>query len=201
MGDEYIPSKMGRILLLALEETLGEDNFQTVLARAGLRDLTNYPADDLAYSFPVLWIPRLAAALEDLYGVREGRELAFRAGQACFRIGARDLSLFLDVLQVALRLLPPVVRFQAGLETLAEAFRRFTAQSVRVERVNGLYHWVMEDCGVCRGRTTASPCCHLMAGLLQATLAWFTGKPVSVTETTCIANGAPHCTLQVELGV
>lgn len=201
MAGQYIPNKMGRILLLALEETLGEDDLQTVLARAGLRDLTDYPPDDLAFAFPAIWVPRLAAALEDLYGVREGRNLAFRVGQACFRLGARDLSLFLDLLQIALRLLPPALRLQAGLETLAEAFHRFTSQSVRVERVDGGCRWVVEDCGFCRGRTATSPCCHLMAGLLQATLAWFTARPVAVTETACIANGAPHCTLQVEVGV
>lgn len=201
MNGLYIPNKMGRILLLALEETLGEDDLQTVLARAGLRDLTDYPPADLERAFPLPWVPRLTAAMEDLYGVREGRNLAFRTGQACFRLGAQDLSLFLDALRFTLRLFPPSLRLQTGLEALAEAFNRFTPQSVRVEWTNGTYSWVVENCGFCLGRTATAPCCHLMGGLLQATLEWFASQPVSVTETTCIANGAPHCTLQVEPGV
>lgn len=201
MDDLYIPNKMGRILLLALEETLGEDGLQTVLARAGLRDLGDYPPDNLERAFPIPWVPRLTVAMEDLYGVREGRNLAFRAGHACFHLGAQDLSLFLDVLRVALRVLPQNFRLQTGLEVLAEVFNRFTPQSVRVERADGVYRWVVENCGFCLGRVATAPCCHLMGGLLQATLAWFAGKSISVTETTCIANGAPHCTLQVEPGV
>ncbi|RME32984.1 MAG: 4-vinyl reductase, partial [Thermoflexia bacterium] len=87
MNGLYIPNKMGRIFLLALEETLGEEGLQIVLARAGLRDLTDFPPDNLERAFPVPWVPRLTTAMEDLYGVREGRNLSFRAGQACFRLG------------------------------------------------------------------------------------------------------------------
>ncbi len=201
MNGLYIPNKMGRIFLLALEETLGEEGLQIVLARAGLRDLTDFPPDNLERAFPVPWVPRLTTAMEDLYGVREGRNLSFRAGQACFRLGARDLALFLDVLGGAMRLLPYSLRLQTGLEVLAEVFNRFTPQSVRIEEAEGAHHWIVENCGFCLGRTTTASCCHLMGGLLQATLAWFTGRGISVSETACIANGAPYCILQVEPGV
>lgn len=201
MEEARVPNKIGRIVLMAVKETIGNDDFQTVLARAGLRHLATYPPDNLERNFPTGYFPRLMAALEETYGVGKGRELAFRSGRLCFHLGAQDLGPLLDLAHLALSLLPKRIRAKIGLETLAEMFNRFADQAVHLEEENGHITWVTEHCGICRGRTTTAPCCHFLTGLLQEALRWSTGgDSFPVAEVSCAATGAPHCAFQVEIG-
>lgn len=198
----YIPNRFGRILLLSLEQTLGIPGLQAVLGRAGLRHLAVYPADNLERGFPVGLIPRLMTALEEMYGVGKGRELAFQTGRACFRLGISGFGVLADAADMLFPLLPSPTRARVGLETVAEAFNRFADGNIQVQKQGDCFLWVVERCGVCQGRSSSSPCCHLLAGLLYETVRWATGRDsVKVTEVVCAAAGGPHCALEIELGV
>lgn len=197
----YIPNRFGRILLLSLERTLGIPGLQAVLGRAGLRHLAVYPADNLEREFPVGLIPRLMTALEEMYGVGKGRELAFQAGRACFHLGISGFGFLADVADMLFPLLPSPTRARVGLETVAEVFNRFTDEHIHVQRQGDRFLWVVERCGVCQGRTSSSPCCHLLTGLLHEAVQWATGRDsVKVTEVVCAAAGGPHCAMEIELG-
>ncbi len=201
MEEARIPNKIGRILLMAVEGTIGSDNLQTILARAGLRHLATYPPDNIEREFPTGYVSRLMTALEEIYGVGKGRELAFRSGRRSFHLGAQDLGLFLDLAGLTFPLLPAQVRAKIGLETLAEILNRFGNQGVHITQENASFTWVVERCGICQGRTTTAPCCHFLTGLLQETLRWSTGgDSFSVAEVSCTATGAPHCAFQVHSG-
>ncbi len=199
--ETYIPNRFGRFLLMALEQSLGPPGFQAVLGRAGLRHLAIYPADNLERGFPVGLIPRLMAALEEMYGVGRGRELAFQTGRACFYLGISDFGILADAADWLFPLLPSLTRARVGLETLAEAFNRFTDGNIQIQKQDDHFLWVVERCEVCQGRTSSSPCCHLLAGLLQETVRWATGRDsVRVTEVVCAAAGGPHCAMEIDLG-
>lgn len=197
----YIPNRFGRILLRSLEQTLGIPGLQTVLGRAGLRHLAVYPPDNLERRFPMALIPRLMVALEETYGMGKGRELAFQAGRVCFHLGASSFGVLADMAGLLLPLLPSRTRARIGLETVAETFNRFTDGSVQVRREDDHFLCVIERCGVCQGRTSSSPSCHLLAGLLQETVHWATGRDsAAVVEVACAATGESHCTMRVDLG-
>mgnify|MGYP000011743480 FL=1 len=199
--ETHIPNRFGRFLLMALEQSLGTPGFQAVLGRAGLRHLAVYPADDLERGFPVGLVPRLMAALEEMYGVGKGRELAFQTGRACFHLGISDFGILADTAEWLFPLLPSLTRARIGLETLAEVFNRFADGNIQVQKQGDHFLWVVEHCGVCQGRTSSSPCCHLLTGLLQETVHWATGRgSVKVTEVVCAAAGGPHCAMEIELG-
>lgn len=196
-----IPNRLGRFLLVALEQSLGTSGLQAVLGRAGLRHLAVYPADNLERGFPVGQVPRLMAALEEMYGVGKGRELAFRTGRTCFHLGISDFGILAETAEWLFPLLPSPTRARIGLEILAEIWNRFADGNVQVQKQGDHFLWVIERCGVCQGRVSSSPCCHLLAGLLQETVHWATGRDsVSVTEVVCAAAGGPHCAMEIELG-
>lgn len=198
--ETYIPNRFGRFLLMALEQSLGTSGLQAVLGRAGLRHLAVYPADNLEKEFPVGLVPRLMAALEEMYGVGRGRELAFQAGRACFHLGISDFGILADMAEWLFPLLPSLTRARIGLEILAEMLNRFADGNIQFRKQGDHFLWVVERCGVCQGRTSSSPCCHLLAGLLQETVQWATGKDsVKVTEVVCAAAGGPHCAMEIEL--
>lgn len=199
--ETHIPNRFGRFLLMALEQSLGPPGFQAVLGRAGLRHLAVYPADNLERGFPVSLIPRLMAALEEMYGVGKGRELAFQTGRACFHLGISDFGILADTAEWLFFLLPSLTRARIGLEILAEVFNRFADGNIQIQKQGDHFLWVVERCRVCQGRTSSAPCCHLLTGLLQETVHWATGRDsVRVTEVVCAAAGGPHCAMEIELG-
>lgn len=184
-----------------MEQTLGIPGLQSVLGRAGLRHLSVYPPDNLEREFPVSAVPRLMVALEEMYGVGKGRELAFQTGRICFRVGVSSFGILADVADLLFPLLPSLTRARIGLETVAEVFNRFADGGVQVQNQGSRFLWVVEHCGVCPGRTSSSPSCHLLAGLLRETVHWATGKDsATVTEVVCAATGGPHCAMEVDLG-
>lgn len=201
MEERCIPNRFGRFLLLALERTLGTPGFHAVVGRAGLRHLAVCPPDNLERGFPVGYVPRLMTALEEMYGVGKGRELAFQTGRTSFRLGIPGFGVLMDLAGLLFPLLPTRTRARMGLETLAEMLNRFADGRIQVRDQDRHLVWVIEHCGICGGRTATSPCCHLLTGLLQETVHWATGRDAAtVTEVVCAAAGGPHCAMEIELG-
>jgi hypothetical protein len=137
-------------------------------------------------------------ALEELYGVRSGQGLARKVGSACFRIGAQDLRPALGLADLVFRLLPLRIRLKVGFEVLAHIFSQFSDHQVRLEEDERYFRWVAERCGVCWGRRSAAPCCHLSVGLLEEVLYWLSGvEDFYIEEVSCVAAGDSMCTILV----
>ena len=84
----YYPNRMGRIILLSMEDVMGRNGVNAILNLASLSTLMEaYPADnsDLAFSFNTL--SSITETLENAYGPHSGRGLALRIGRACFNYG------------------------------------------------------------------------------------------------------------------
>ena len=76
------PQKMGRIILLGLEEVIGRGGLEAVLQVGELEEAAQNVRSDLeerTFSFEA--VSRLHQALEELYGPRGGRGLALRVGR------------------------------------------------------------------------------------------------------------------------
>jgi hypothetical protein len=190
---------MGRIVLLASEEVVGNENTNTILRMAKMQErLEQYPPNNFAAEFSFDELARMQQALEELYGVRSGRNLARRIGGACFRIGAEDLRPVLGVADLAFRILPLRLRLRIGFEVLAHIFGQFSDHRVWLEEGERHFRWVTERCGICWGRRSESPCCHLSVGLLEEVLYWLSGgESFYIEEVSCIAAGDPTCTILV----
>jgi hypothetical protein len=195
----FFPNKMGRIVLLALEEVVGSESMNTILTMARMQDrLEQYPPNDFGAGFSFDELARMQQALEELYGVRSGWVLARRVGRACFMIGVEDLRPMLGVADLAFRILPLRIRLRVGFEVLAHIFDRFSDHKVRLDEEERYFRWVAERCGMCWGRRSEVPCCHLSVGLLEAVLYWLSGgASFYIEEVSCIAAGDPVCTILV----
>jgi hypothetical protein len=169
----YYPNKMGRIVLLAMEEVMGRNGVNAVLNLAKLKHLVNnYPPNNFDRQFTFEEVGAIQQALDEMYGPRGGRGLALRAGRMCFKV---------------------------GFEVFAETFNKFTDQTVRLGEDETRFLWIIERCPVCWGRRSNQPCCHLAVGILQESLYWVSGgKNFEVEEITCIAQGDPTCTIAIE---
>jgi predicted hydrocarbon binding protein len=196
----YWPNKMGRMMLLALEDVMGKNGVNAVLNLAKLRHLiNNYPPNNLDLGWSFEEMSALNQALEDMYGPRGGKGLAIRAGRAGLYYALKDFGAVLGVSDLAFRLLPLGIKIKVGLNAMAETFNKTSDQVVRLEeeRDHFLYH--IDRCPVCWGRTADVPICHAGLGLLQEGLHWVTGgKNIRVEEIACIAKGDPSCTYIID---
>ena len=196
----HYPNRMGRIILLSMEEVMGRNGVNAVLKLGSLSSLIeNYPPDntELGFSFPT--VNMLTEMLEHMYGPHGGRGLSLRVGRACFNYGLRQYGTQLGLTEMAFRLLPLPTRLSAGATAFAELFNRYTDQRVRVEQEDGKLLWHIERCPLCWERKASEPVCHLAVGLLQEALYWVSGgKVFNVEEKTCIAAGDQTCTIVID---
>jgi predicted hydrocarbon binding protein len=193
------PNKMGRIVLLAMEEVMGRNGVNAILNLARLQQrIENYPPNNFDKAFSFDELGQMLQALDEMYGPRGGRGLAQRIGRACFKLGIKDLGPVLGIADLAFRVLPLVMKLRVGFEVLAHMFERFSDHLVRFEEDEEYFHWIIERCGVCWGRKSNSPCCHLAVGILDEGLYWVSGgKNFYVEEISCIAAGDQTCTILV----
>jgi len=196
----HYPNRMGRIILLSMEEVMGRNGVNALLKLASLPSLIeNYPTDTAEPAFAFSTVSNLTEMLEQAYGPHGGRGLALRIGRACFNYGVRQYSTQLGLTQMAFRLLPLPSKLHAGASAFAELFNNFTDQRVRVEEEDGTILWHIERCPLCWERKAQDPVCHLAVGLLQEALYWLSGgKVFNVEEKTCIAAGDQTCTIVID---
>lgn len=196
----FYPNRMGRIMLLSMEEVMGKNGVHAILKLASLHSLLdNYPADDRERAFPFSTLGTLTGTLEQLYGPHGGRGLSLRIGRACFNNGIRYYGGQMGITEMAFKLLPLHAKLNTGAKAFAELFNNFTDQKVRVEEDGDVLFWHIDRCPLCWGRHSHEPVCYLAAGLLQEALYWLSGgKVFSVEEKTCIAAGDETCTIVID---
>jgi predicted hydrocarbon binding protein len=196
----FYPNRMGRVVLLAMEEILGHGGVNAILNLIDLPVyINNYPPYNQDLEFPFTHISHLQTGLESAYGPRAGHGLALRVGRACLKYGLREFGPELGLTDLAFRLLPLQSKLKTGSEAFAALFNKYTDQQVRLESDEKTIHWHIERCPLCWERQADGPCCHLAVGLLQEALFWVSGgKYFEVEENKCIACGDSACTIQID---
>src|SRR3972149_11281077 len=115
-AEYFYPNKMGRIVLLSLEEVIGHNAINAVHKMAGLHHLiNNYPPDNLDRDFRFGDLGVLQEALEGMFGPRAGRGLALRAGRACFKYGLGEVGAARGISESALPLVPHSIKLTRGV--------------------------------------------------------------------------------------
>jgi predicted hydrocarbon binding protein len=193
------PNKMGRMMMLALEDVMSRNGVNAVLTLARLEHRINcYPADNLEPGFAFAELSTIMQCIEELYGPHGGRGLALRAGRAGFKYALREFGTLLGLADLAFRLLPLELRLWMAMKAMADVFNRYSDQRVRVAKQGPFIQYRIESCPVCWQRQASSPCCYAATGLLQETTTWIgRGQSCEVREVACIAMGASACTFLI----
>lgn len=200
MPEYFYPTRMGCIIVQAMQEVLGGEGTVSLLSLASLGlDFDRDPDAQSDRLFSFSKISLLMQAFEKTYGIQSGRGVTLRVGRACFTYGLREYGSVLGITETAFRLLPLPGKFRIGASSLANLFNQHTDQLVRVEEREDRLLWHIQRCPLCWDRHTTEPACHLAVGLLQESLYWLSGgKSFEVEETGCIAQGDSACTIVIK---
>ncbi len=193
----YYPNKMGRIVLIAMEEITGRHGVNAILNLAKLQHLVNhYPPNNLNRGFTFAELSAIQQTIEDMFGVRGGRGLALRAGRETWKYALKEFMPVLGIADLAVRRLPLGIKLKIGLDVFAQTFNKFSDQKVRLGEDEEGFFWIIERCPMCWQRVSDTPCCHLAVGLLEQALDWVSkGRKFHVEEVSCIAKWDETCTI------
>lgn len=196
----YLCNRLGRLLLLSLEETIGRNGLNALL---NLTDSGDYiespPPDDLALGFDLATASNLNRAMEMIYGPRGARGLALRGGRALYSRLIDSFDLPTGFNDFAFRLLPVQSRLKLGVPALTRVFTQHSDQTHRAADRGAYFDYTIERCAVCWGQEAKAPICHFTVGFLQEALSAFgRGQEFRVAQTECRAAGAPACVFRIE---
>jgi len=165
-----------------------------VLNLAGLsRFINNYPPNNMEKRFSFANYAAVNKAIEDFYGVRGSKGLLLRVGKVSLTHALSMYTAFAGIGNLGMRLMPQTMKVKITLTVMAQTFRTISDQNSKVTEEADVFVFENETCSMCWHRTTSQPCCHIATGVLIAALHWATGKNYRVTETQCMAMGAPTC--------
>lgn len=196
----YYPNKMGRILLLAMEEVMGRNGLNALLNLVDMRQYINeLPTDNLERGFDFANISNLNKGLEDIYGPRGGRGLALRGGRAIFSRGLKQFGALAGVGDLAFKVLPLNTKLKIGVPAVARIFTQFSDQTSRVEEFDDHFMYYIDRCSMCWGRKTDHHVCYIAVGILQESLRWVSGGlEFRVEQLACHAMGDENCNFRID---
>lgn len=172
----YYPNKMGRILLISLEDVMGRNGLNALLNLIQLRQFTQaLPPDNLEKAFDFAYISNINAGLQEIYGPRGGRGLALRGGRAIFNKGLKQFGALAGVGDLAFKVLPLPTKLKIGVPAVARIFTQFSDQTSRVEEFDDHFLYYIDQCSMCWGLKSQHPMCYMAVGILQETLRWVSG--------------------------
>jgi hypothetical protein len=198
LEDAVIVNTIMRQALVAAEEVMGENGLNAVLRTSGLEKYVgNFPPNDLEPAIQASQYSQFNQAIEDFYG-RGGKGMLRRIGKGTFQYGVREQAALLGVAGVALKLLPEKQRIKFILNGLADALRKTNpAVEIWLDESGEKIAYIESTCGVCNGRKSEQPICHLYVGSIGEAVQWATGKPHEIVETHCMAKGDEYCRFEV----
>lgn len=192
------PNRLVVALLGALQQTAGPSSVGSVLDNAGLsRDLPT-TLDTTATGMDFAEVAAFSEALETLYGIRGGRGIALRMGNALFDLGLRDYGAMVGVAAPQFQRLPVEKQAQLGLVGLAQIFSHISDQTSHIEDQGTMLTFIANPSPFAWGRFSNEPVCHVLTGIIQASLRHVTGGyEFVVYETACRAAGANQCVFRI----
>ncbi len=200
MEDRLIENKAFRVILLGVEDTVGENGLKSVLNFSGLTGyIDKIPPNDTEKGGPrISDVTKLEMAVEEIFGNRGARAILLRVGKMIAKWG--------------LEANPEVTRgAEAAFSTMSEHDRAKTILTYAADTVAKQLEtetWVEEEgdgflykdkaATYCFGRKSDVPVCHPVDGFLAGLVAWAVGNNEwKAQETTCMAMGEPQCTYRI----
>lgn len=199
--DNKIPNASFYVLMLAVEEVLGENGFNAVLKAANLGFLVGKrPPNNLEREVPYSLYAAVEQAIEDFYGARGSRAILQRVGRATFRYTLHERPAILGLAGLALKALPVGARQKLILEQIAKASTHEVNMPAEVEEYDDHFIFVRKA-GPCQFRkrdVSGGPCDYAVMGSISEALKWATGHSFRMSQDACMNVGDAEDRIRIE---
>jgi hypothetical protein len=188
-----------RAYLDELESLTGKNGMSAVLKQAGLTAWISMPlADGPEREVDFADFSSLGAGLEDLYGPRGGRSLSRRGGMGTFGRLLTSLEQLHGSITLPTSPLPPADKLKQTLAALAQGLNETSDLDCRLREEARALFFEVHRCPACWGRSSDTPACSAIGGLLDQSAHWlFGGEPLAAEETACLARGDDRCSFRI----
>ena len=196
--DAVIVNGLVRQALVSAQEVMGENGLNAVLRTVGLeRFIGNFPPNDTNPGIKTVEYAKFNEAIEAFYG-RGGKGMLRRIGKASFQYGVHEQGALMGVAGAALKLMPQRQRIKFVLGAMVNALKKTNDQvDAWVEEENDKIAYCESTCGICMGRHSSEPVCHLYVGSVGEAVRWATDQEYEIIETHCIARGDKYCRFEI----
>jgi predicted hydrocarbon binding protein len=196
--DAVIINALVRQALISAQEVMGENGLNAVLRSVGLaRFIGNFPPNDTQPGIKTTEYAKFDEAIEAFYG-RGGKGMLRRIGKASFQYGIREQGALMGVAGAAIKLMPHRQRIKFILNAMVNALKKTNEQvNAWVEDEGSKIAYCESTCGICLGRHSLEPVCHLYVGSVGEAVRWATDQEYTITETHCIAKGDAYCRFEI----
>jgi hypothetical protein len=190
----FLPNRLALLFLRALEEDIGREGNRAVLRTCGIDGRgEEYPPDDLQKSISFEWFSRVCATLASEYGGDGAQSMVRRSVREAFRRALPPLAELAESKTSPLFLQTGRSRMDLGMQGVTRLLGAISDIECSFLQAGESRLFVLYACPECTGRT-GHPLCAGMAGLVRGALDWLGVEPaLPVTETHCMAAGAPFC--------
>jgi predicted hydrocarbon binding protein len=193
-----MPNAQLRVLLVAIEEVMGENGAKAVLNAGGLGHfIDNYPPNNTELESGMADFGAAQQAVEDFYGPRGARAMLIRIGRATFRYSLQEQPAILGLKGLALKALPTGARMKLVLDNITSAANKTVNLKAHLREEPDAYYYVNEICPCSWRPKHDKPACYTTVGVLQEAMQWATGKNFKAAEVACISNGASACVYRI----
>jgi predicted hydrocarbon binding protein len=200
MEDRYISNMTFRVVLLGIQEIIGQNGLKTVLNYNGMKKyLDAMPPNDheknLCRASEVAGVDRGVA---DIFGKNGGAAILFLVGKMQAKWGLEENP---DTVTAARSILAGKDEFETAKTALELAAGVVAAETqskawVEADGPDLLYH--IDENTHSFGIRDDKPTCHVTSGFVTGIVQWATGKNDWVArEERCMAQGAAYCTHRV----
>jgi hypothetical protein len=190
-----LPAGFAASYVKVMVDILGRHGADAVLRRSGLEAWIGLPEGPLdAVPLDFTQASALLQALEETLGARGVRSLSRRMSATAFEQVLQPVGAVAAMHDAVFQAFPVERRLKAGLYGLTRTLETLSSvkASTREDAQGLMFH--IESCPDCWGRSSSTPACTLVLGLLLAAAAWIAPEAdARVDEITCQAQGGSAC--------
>lgn len=194
-GRFFYPNKFGLMHIQAFERIGDKPSVARVLDSAGLN---RHIPDNLEKAFDFADISAFCAAVDGVFGVSAGMDIAHRVGKEGFSIGLQNFGALSAVGKMIAPVLSYPFKLRKGLQAVANVLTRLSDQTCIVEENDREFVWKIQECPYCLGRTSNTPICYMVDGFLDGFTTWVTGNKHIIEERKCKARGDQVCEFSIK---
>jgi hypothetical protein len=195
LSGKILPTGFAVSYLKVMVDLLGRHGTDAVLRRAGLESWIGRADPALASeAMDFAQASALLGGLEETLGARGGRGLARRMGAAAFDHVLRPVGAVAAMRDPGFQAFPLDRRLRAGMYGLARSLGQITSTLVTTREQDGAVVFRLDACPDCWARSSKTPACTPMIGMLSAAAAWIAPEAETrIVESACRAQGAAAC--------